>query len=342
MSLFSSAKAKPTQPSEVSLPAMPVDDRVVVGRGRVVGAGVGVLVTLRRRSWRSRARRSCRRCRTPRPGPVILRSASGKTVLEPSSLPSAAASLHLAKPVDSGPISAYRSARLRQATAVLLTEVRTDMPSIATLSSTYSMPASAQALASSSLILREASRDVGLARAERLEAVARAGARDRVGEPRVQLRRIPRRRLSEIGSTVDDPDTLMAPATPPSAGAPVAGAEVAAEPPQAATTTRRGQGEGADALGWMRASLGSPRTASAAQARRVRRPASSCPGTTIRAAAVNRSCSTALRIRLTLRAIQAVADAAHGDEMGPDAPGRARSWFAASGRGRPPYVTPLG
>ncbi len=85
------------------------------------------------------------------------RSASGKVVLEPSSLAIAAASLHLAKPVDSGPTRAYRSAKLRHETAVLLTEVRTDMPSIATFSSMYSMPASTQAAASSSLIVREAS-----------------------------------------------------------------------------------------------------------------------------------------------------------------------------------------
>ena len=91
------------------------------------------------------------------PGPVIVRSASGSVVLEPSSFAIAAPSLHLAKPVLSGPISEYRSAKLRQVTAVLLTEVRIDRPSIAILSSVYSMPAAWQMAASSSLILREAS-----------------------------------------------------------------------------------------------------------------------------------------------------------------------------------------
>ncbi len=49
------------------------------------------------------------------------------------------------------------SAKLRQAIAVLSTFVRTDRPSYAIFSSTYSMPFSAQVAASSSLMAREAS-----------------------------------------------------------------------------------------------------------------------------------------------------------------------------------------
>ena len=71
VSLFSSANAKPTQPSEVSVPAMPCDDHVVVrGRG-VVGPrtwpppGRDLVAIVRDRS---RARRSSRTCRTPRRG----------------------------------------------------------------------------------------------------------------------------------------------------------------------------------------------------------------------------------------------------------------------------------
>ena len=52
-------------------------------------------------------------------------------MFEPSSVAIAAASAHLSKPWDSGPISAYRSAKLRQVTAVLLAgPVMTDRPSI--------------------------------------------------------------------------------------------------------------------------------------------------------------------------------------------------------------------
>ena len=84
-------------------------------------------------------------------------SPSGNIVLEPSSVASACASVQLAKPVDSGPIRAYRSANDRHVTAVLLTEVSTDSPSMATLSSTYSMPAPSHSATSSSEIAREAS-----------------------------------------------------------------------------------------------------------------------------------------------------------------------------------------
>src|SRR4029453_5576928 len=59
---------------------------------------------------------------------------------------------------DSGPTRAYRSAKDTHAGALVsLIDVRIDIPSIATFSSTNSMPASARVLASSSLILRDAS-----------------------------------------------------------------------------------------------------------------------------------------------------------------------------------------
>ena len=50
-------------------------------------------------------------------------------MVEPSSVAMAWPSLQLAKPVDSGPISAYRSAKDRHSTAVLSGEVMTVMPS---------------------------------------------------------------------------------------------------------------------------------------------------------------------------------------------------------------------
>ena len=78
-------------------------------------------------------------------------------MFDPSSLAIAVASLHLVKPVDSGPVSAYRSANDRHVTVVFCGEVMIVMPSNAIGSSTYSMPALAQMAASSSLILREAS-----------------------------------------------------------------------------------------------------------------------------------------------------------------------------------------
>ena len=91
------------------------------------------------------------------PGPTTARARSGKVVFEPSSLASAAASVHFAKPVDSGPISAYRSAKLRQVTAVSDGLVMTVMPSYAIFSSMNSMPAASHSAFSSSLIVREAS-----------------------------------------------------------------------------------------------------------------------------------------------------------------------------------------
>src|SRR4029453_14724013 len=56
------------------------------------------------------------------------------------------------------PVSAYRSAKVRQGSAVSAADVMTDRPSSATLSSTYSMPLLAQTSASpSGLMARDAS-----------------------------------------------------------------------------------------------------------------------------------------------------------------------------------------
>ena len=92
------------------------------------------------------------------PGPVTVRGASGRTVVEPSSVARACALDQLSKPVDSGPMRAYRSAKVRHVRAVLAAEVMTDRPSRATLSSTYSTPLAAHLSASpSGLMARDAS-----------------------------------------------------------------------------------------------------------------------------------------------------------------------------------------
>ena len=52
------------------------------------------------------------------PGPVIARSGVREGRARAELRGERLASVHFAKPVDSGPISAYRSAKLRQVTAV--------------------------------------------------------------------------------------------------------------------------------------------------------------------------------------------------------------------------------
>ncbi len=121
------------------------------------------------------------------PGPTTERARSGKVVFEPSSLASAAASVHFAKPVDSGPISAYRSAKLRQVTAVSDGLVMTVMPSYAIFELDE---LDAGGVAEGLLFVLDRARgvaDVGLTGAEALEAVAGARTFDRVVEARVGL-----------------------------------------------------------------------------------------------------------------------------------------------------------
>ena len=65
----------------------------------------------------------------------MSREPLGNVVFEPSSLASGWASAQVLKPLDCSPMSAYRSANDRQATAVLSVDVSTEMPSMAILSS---------------------------------------------------------------------------------------------------------------------------------------------------------------------------------------------------------------
>ena len=125
--------------------------------------------------------------------------------------------------------------------AVLLTEVRIDRPSIATLSSTYSTPASLQAAASSSLIARDAS-EMSVSPAQNFLKPSPVPGPSTVyskpGFASLNSRATP----DEIGSTVDEPETKIEPETaPPASGLPaappsVAGAVVAPEPPPQAAT----------------------------------------------------------------------------------------------------------
>ena len=162
------------------------------------------------------------------PGPVMTSSPSGKVVLEPSSVASACASDQFANPVDSGPISAYRSANDRQVTAVLLTELSTDRPSMATLSSTYSMPAPSHSATSSSEIAREASA-MSASPAQNFWNPSPVPGPSTVnwksGFASLKASATP----DEMGSTVDDPVTKTGP--PPaamlSAGALSAGVDAA-------------------------------------------------------------------------------------------------------------------
>src|SRR5688572_15163497 len=87
----------------------------------------------------------------------MSRSASGRVIVEPSSVASSWASDQLSKPSDSGPMRAYSAGTSRHSTSALFGLVATVNPSIATSSSTNSMPLSAQIAASSSLIARDAS-----------------------------------------------------------------------------------------------------------------------------------------------------------------------------------------
>jgi hypothetical protein len=188
------------------------------------------------------------------PGPVITSWASGKVVVEPSSVAIAWASAHEVKPVDSGPTRAYRSGKERQLTAVFSTEVRTLMPSIATLSSTYSMPASAQAAASSSLIAREASL-MSVSPAQNLTKPSPVPGPSTVNAKPGFWAANASATPVLMGSTVDEPETRMLPSTPAAwlsagaslatgasvagavvaAGGSLAGAGLAAPPPHAAT-----------------------------------------------------------------------------------------------------------
>ena len=148
------------------------------------------------------------------PGPLIVSGAAGSTVFEPSSFASAAAASQVLKPVDSGPVRAYRSAKERQVIAVFAGLVMTVMPSYAILSSTYSMPAALQASASSCLILREASEMSVSPLQKRPKPSPVPGPSILASKPGLASVKYSAT-LVEIGSTVDEPDTMIEPVTAP-------------------------------------------------------------------------------------------------------------------------------
>ncbi len=136
---------------------------------------------------------------------------------------------------------------------MLLTEVRIDRPSIAILSSVYSMPAAWQIAASSSLILREAS-EMSVSPAQNFAKPSPVPGPSIVYLKSGLLSASASATPVEIGSTVDEPETLIEPVTAPpaalSAGALSAaplsaaalsaaeGAVVAPPPPLHAATNR--------------------------------------------------------------------------------------------------------
>ena len=138
------------------------------------------------------------------------------------------------------------------------------MPSYAILSSTYSMPAALQASASSSLILREAS-EMSVSPAQNfLKPSPVPGPSTVKVKPGLAAAKASATPV-EIGSTVDEPETLIAPVTAPPpasrwialgaeapasvAAASLAGAVVAPPPPQAATNSVVASASAAEALG---------------------------------------------------------------------------------------------
>ena len=227
---------------------------------------------------------------------------------------------------------------------MLLTEVRTDMPSIRDLELDVLDAGVGAGLGLFVLDLARGVRDVGLAGAELLEAVARAGALDRVGELRVGGRE----RLGHAGGDRlhggraghDDRARYGGPRARGrlSAGACVAGAGSPGRswPPSRRRPRRTNVAARArPPMRFVDASVtGTPCLATG---RRAPRESSSCLllGPTI-GPAPSTGRVRRVKARLTPRRVQAVADAAHGDEVDRTPRVGLDLLCAASGRGRPP------
>ena len=145
------------------------------------------------------------------------------------------AASQVSKPCDSGPVSAYRSAKLRQVTAVFSGEVMTLMPSMPIWSSMKLMPVSSQSAASSSSMARDAS-------AMSMEPSQRRANPSPVPGPSTEywtsgLAALKSAATIElIGSTVDDPEMTISPARPASPLPPLFG-EGDDPPPHAASSS---------------------------------------------------------------------------------------------------------
>ena len=168
-------------PAERRLRALDaVDDQVVVGARRVVGAGRPPPGPAPRRGRRWRTRRTCRRCRSPYRGRRCRAGRRGRRRRRPSRprWPARWRRTSWRSPPTPVRRRAYRAGTSRQVTAALAGLVATVRPSMAISSSTYSIPFSSQ---SGDLLLVDRAGgvgDVGVAVAELGEAVAGARALD--------------------------------------------------------------------------------------------------------------------------------------------------------------------
>ena len=141
----------------------------------------------------------------------MVSGASGRVLVEPSSVANADAAPQLSKPSLSGPSSAYRAGTSRQSTAVFLGLVATVRPSMAIASSTNSIPASAHSWASSSLILRLASLMSASPAQNFLKPSPVPGPSTVTARPPSDLVSASSLTSTEIGSTVDEPVTNTSP-----------------------------------------------------------------------------------------------------------------------------------
>ena len=143
----------------------------------------------------------------------MLNGASGNEVYaEPTSEAKAFASLHDANPSDSGPINAYSAGTSRHSTAVFAGFVATVKPSIATSNSTQLIPASAHNSASESLIGREASEISDSPEQNFLKPSPVPGPSTATANAPPDNSSASSATRTEIGSTVEEPDTNTLPA----------------------------------------------------------------------------------------------------------------------------------
>ena len=218
-----------------------VDDHVVIGRRRVVRLESPRRPPVPRPGRQSRTRRSCRRCRTPHPARRCRVAVAGNGVCtspkspDPISSARPLAASQVSKPCDSGPVSAYRSAKLRHVTSVFSGEVMTLMPSMPIWSSMKLMPF---LLAEGRLLLLDGAGrvgDVDRAVAQEREPSPVPGPSTEYWTSGLAALKSPAT-IELIGSTVDDPEMTISPARPASPLPPLLG-EGDDPPPHAASSS---------------------------------------------------------------------------------------------------------
>src|SRR5918996_2201966 len=170
------------------------------------------------------------------PGAVMSRGASGYGACSaPTSWARESASDQFAKPSDSGPKSEYRSLKLRHSTASFAGLVSTAMPSIPTFSSMNSMPSSSQAAISSASIGRDAS-DMSVSPAQKSSKPSPVpGPSTDIWTPPFSAENFSAF-AAEIGSTVEDPETVIEPDSSGSWAPASVAVPSSSSPPQAAAT----------------------------------------------------------------------------------------------------------